>query len=134
MAEAKTINISEDDIQNKGSSFDLTEGDYAGKVVSVEDYVSANNNEGWVWEIDVKGTTFKMWTMFTQSSKWKMLEVMKSLHIDIQEGNVKFDPNAYIGIAIGVELEKNDDNEYLNIKKTFPVDADYSTKDSDIPF
>ena len=131
MVEAKTINITEDDITNKGSSFDLNEGDYEGKVISIADHVSANNNEGWVWEIDVKGTTFKMWTMFTASSKWKMLEVMKSLHVDIAEGNVKFDPNAYVGHAIGVELERNEDNDYLNIKKTFPIKDGKST---DIPF
>ena len=134
MVEAKKIIIAEEDL--KGSAkFDLVAGDYEGKVVSVKDHLSENGNEGWVWEIEVKGVNFKMWTMFTKNSKWKMIEVMKALKIDVSAGETSFDPNDYIGSFIGVELDKEEGSEYLNIVKTFPtVGSAKVEKDSDVPF
>ena len=120
MVDVKRINISEDDIQGSGS-FDLVAGDYEGKIVSVKDHLSEKGNEGWVWEIEAMGTVFKMWTMFTQSSKWKLLEVMKSLHIELKAGEMEFNPNDFIGKPIGVEIDKEEGSEYFNIVKTFPI-------------
>jgi hypothetical protein len=133
MVEAKTIRIAEDDL--KGSAkFDLEPGDYEGKILSVKDHVSATGNEGWVWEIEVKGVTFKMWTMFTQSSKWKMIEVMKALKIDVAEGDIAFNPNDYIGAYVGVELDKEEDSEYLNISRTFPTVGATKQTEGEVPF
>ena len=120
MVDSKKINISEDDIQGSGS-FELEAGDYEGKVTSVKDHLSEAGNEGWVWEIEAMGTTFKMWTMFTKSSKWKLIEVMKSLHIELKAGEMEFNPNDFIGKPIGVEIDKEEGSEYFNIVKTFPI-------------
>ncbi len=134
MVQAKKIIIAEDDL--KGSAkFDLEAGDYEGKIVSVKDHLSESGNEGWVWEIEVKGVNFKMWTMFTKNSKWKMIEVMKALKIDVSAGETSFDPNKYIGNFIGVELDKEEGSEYLNIVKTFPtVGSAKVENDTDAPF
>ena len=134
MVQPKRIVIAEDDL--KGSAkFDLEAGDYEGKIVSVKDHLSTGGNEGWVWEIEVKGINFKMWTMFTKNSKWKMIEVIKALKIDVSTGETSFDPNEYIGHYIGVELDKEEGSEYLNIVKTFPtVGSAKVEKDSDVPF
>ena len=57
MVQPKRIVIAEDDL--KGSAkFDLEAGDYEGKIVSVKDHLSTGGNEGWVWEIEVKGINF----------------------------------------------------------------------------
>ena len=73
--------------------------------------------------------------MFTKNSKWKMIEVMKALKIEVSEGDVSFDPNEYIGAYIGVELDKEEDSEYLNIVKTFPTVGKTKVEDKDeIPF
>ena len=134
MVQAKKIIIAEDDL--KGSAkFDLEAGDYEGKIVSVKDHLSESGNEGWVCEIEVKGVNFKMWTMFTKNSKWKMIEVMKALKIDVSAGETSFDPNKYIGNFIGVELDKEEGSEYLNIVKTFPtVGSAKVENDTDAPF
>ena len=120
MVDSKKISISEDDIQGSGS-FVLEAGDYEGKVVSVKDHLSEAGNEGWVWEIEAMGTVFKMWTMFTQSSKWKLLEVMKSLHVELKAGEMEFNPDNYIGKPIGIEIDKEEGSDYFNIVKTFPI-------------
>ena len=119
MVDSKKINISEDDIQGSGS-FELEAGDYEGKVVSVKDHLSEAGNEGWVWEIEAMGTMFKMWTMFTKSSKWKLIEVMKSLHVELKTGDMEFNPDDYIGKPIGIEIDKEEGSDYFNIVKTFP--------------
>jgi len=134
MVEAKKIRIAEEDLKG-AAKFDLEAGDYEGKIISVKDHLSASDNEGWVWEIEVKGVTFKMWTMFTKNSKWKMIEVMKALKIDVSEGDISFDPDEYIGAYIGVELDKEEDSEYLNIMKTFPTVGKTKVENKDdIPF
>ena len=120
MVDSKKINISEDDIQGSGS-FVLEAGDYEGKVVSVKDHLSKAGNEGWVWEIEAMGTMFKMWTMFTKSSKWKLIEVMKSLHVELKAGDMEFNPDDYIGKPIGIEIDKEEGSDYFNIVKTFPI-------------
>ena len=120
MVDSKKINISEDDIQGSGS-FVLEAGDYEGKVVSVKDHLSEAGNEGWVWEIEAMGTMFKMWTMFTKSSKWKLIEVMKSLHVELKAGEMEFNPDNYIGKPIGIEIDKEEGSDYFNIVKTFPI-------------
>jgi len=120
MVDSKKISISEDDIQGSGS-FELEAGDYEGKVTSVKDHLSEAGNEGWVWEIEAMGTSFKMWTMFTKNSKWKLIEVMKSLQVDVQVGEITFDPNDYIGKPIGIEIDKEEGSDYFNIVKTFPL-------------
>ena len=120
MVDSKKINISEDDIQGSGS-FELEAGDYEGKVTSVKDHLSEAGNEGWVWEIEAMGTTFKMWTMFTKSSKWKLIEVMKSLHVELKAGDMEFNPDDYIGKPIGIEIDKEEGSDYFNIVKTFPI-------------
>ena len=120
MVDSKKINISEDDIQGSGS-FVLEAGDYEGKVVSVKDHLSEAGNEGWVWEIEAMGTMFKMWTMFTKSSKWKLIEVMKSLHVELKAGDMEFNPDDYIGKPIGIEIDKEEGSDYFNIVKTFPI-------------
>ena len=120
MVDSKKINISEDDIQGSGS-FELEAGDYEGKVVSVKDHLSEAGNEGWVWEIEAMGTMFKMWTMFTKSSKWKLIEVMKSLHVELKAGDMEFNPDDYIGKLIGIEIDKEEGSDYFNIVKTFPI-------------
>tara|TARA_Y100001960_G_scaffold328060_1_gene415896 strand:- start:42 stop:440 length:399 start_codon:yes stop_codon:yes gene_type:complete len=120
MVDSKKINISEDDIQGSGS-FELEAGDYEGKVVSVKDHLSEAGNEGWVWEIEAMGTMFKMWTMFTKSSKWKLIEVMKSLHVELKAGEMEFNPDNYIGKPIGIEIDKEEGSDYFNIVKTFPI-------------
>ena len=120
MVDSKKISISEDDIQGSGS-FVLEAGDYEGKVVSVKDHLSEAGNEGWVWEIEAMGTMFKMWTMFTKSSKWKLIEVMKSLHVELIAGDMEFNPDDYIGKPIGIEIDKEEGSDYFNIVKTFPI-------------
>ena len=76
-----------------------------------------------------------MWTMFTKNSKWKMIEVMKALKIDVSAGETSFNPNDFIGSYIGVELDKEEGSEYLNIAKTFPtVGSAKVEKNSDVPF
>ena len=120
MVDSKKINISEDDIQGSGS-FELEAGDYEGKVTSVKDHLSEAGNEGWVWEIEAMGTMFKMWTMFTKSSKWKLIEVMKSLHVELKAGDMEFNPDDYIGKPIGIEIDKEEGSDYFNIVKTFPI-------------
>tara|TARA_R100000808_G_scaffold5062_3_gene15688 strand:- start:3289 stop:3687 length:399 start_codon:yes stop_codon:yes gene_type:complete len=120
MVDSKKISISEDDIQGSGS-FVLEAGDYEGKVVSVKDHLSEAGNEGWVWEIEAMGTMFKMWTMFTKSSKWKLIEVMKSLHVELKAGEMEFNPDNYIGKPIGIEIDKEEGSDYFNIVKTFPI-------------
>ena len=120
MVDSKKISISEDDIQGSGS-FVLEAGDYEGKVVSVKDHLSEAGNEGWVWEIEAMGTTFKMWTMFTKSSKWILIEVMKSLHVELKAGEMEFNPDDYIGKPIGIEIDKEEGSDYFNIVKTFPI-------------
>ena len=120
MVDSKKISISEDDIQGSGS-FVLEAGDYEGKVVSVKDHLSEAGNEGWVWEIEAMGTMFKMWTMFTKSSKWKLIEVMKSLHVELKAGDMEFNPDDYIGKLIGIEIDKEEGSDYFNIVKTFPI-------------
>ena len=120
MVDSKKINISEDDIQGSGS-FELEAGDYEGKVTSVKDHLSEAGNEGWVWEIEAMGTMFKMWTMFTKSSKWKLIEVMKSLHVELKAGEMEFNPDNYIGKPIGIEIDKEEGSDYFNIVKTFPI-------------
>ena len=120
MVDSKKINISEDDIQGSGS-FELEAGDYEGKVTSVKDHLSEAGNEGWVWEIEAMGTMCKMWTMFTKSSKWKLIEVMKSLHVELKAGDMEFNPDDYIGKPIGIEIDKEEGSDYFNIVKTFPI-------------
>ena len=105
MVDSKKISISEDEIQGSGS-FVLEAGDYEGKVVSVKDHLSEAGNEGWVWEIEAMGTMFKMWTMFTKSSKWKLIEVIKSLHVELKACELEFNPYNYIGKPIGIEIDK----------------------------
>ena len=120
MVDSKKISISEDDIQGSGS-FVLEAGDYEGTVVSVKAHLSEAGNEGWVWEIEAMGTMFKMWTMFTKSSKWKLIEVMKSLHVELKAGEMEFNPDDYIGKPIGIEIDKEEGSDYFNIVKTFPI-------------
>ena len=131
MVDSKKINISEDDIQGSGS-FELEAGDYEGKVVSVKDHLSEAGNEGWVWEIEAMGTMFKMWTMFTKSSKWKLIEVMKSLHVELKTGDMEFNPDDYIGKLIGIEIDKEEGSDYFNIVKTFPLKNTVETPEDSV--
>ena len=131
MVDSKKISISEDDIQGSGS-FVLEAGDYEGKVVSVKDHLSEAGNEGWVWEIEAMGTMFKMWTMFTKSSKWKLIEVMKSLHVELKTGDMEFNPDDYIGKLIGIEIDKEEGSDYFNIVKTFPLKNTVETPEDSV--
>ena len=70
--------------------------------------------------------------MFTKSSKWKLIEVMKSLHIELKAGDMEFNPDDYIGKLIGIEIDKEEGSDYFNIVKTFPLKNTVETPEDSV--
>ena len=134
MVTAKKISISADDLQGNGGG-QITAGEHEATVIGVEEFTSQAGNDGWKWIVQIGGLELKMYTMFTPESKWKLLEVMTSLGVPMEEGEIDFNPNDYINKKIGVELiEDAEDTRYLDIKKTFPINSSESVGRDDIPF
>ena len=134
MVTAKKISISADDLQGNGGG-QITAGEHEATFIGVEEFTSQAGNDGWKWIVQIGGLELKMYTMFTPESKWKLLEVMTSLGVPMEEGEIDFNPNDYINKKIGVELiEDAEDTRYLDIKKTFPINSSESVGKDDIPF
>jgi hypothetical protein len=142
---AKKISLTSDDISGNGGANQITPGDYEAAIVAVEDHVAQSGNEGWKWTVQVGKLKLFTFTMFTKNAKWKLVELMGALGIPMQEGEISFNPQDYVGKPVGVELIKDkNDERYLEINKFFPVgakkvaavDADAETEvdKSEVPF
>lgn len=143
--QAKKISLTSDDISGNGGANQITPGDYEATIIEVEDHVAQSGNDGWKWTVQVGRLKLRTFTMFTPNAKWKLVELMGALGIPMQEGEVSFNPQDYVGKPVGVELiEDKNDSRYLEINKFFPVgtkettvvNTDTSTEvdKNDIPF
>ncbi len=122
--QAKKISLTSDDISGNGGVNQITPGDYEATIVEVVDHVAQSGNEGWKWTVQVGKLKLFTFTMFTKNAKWKLVELIGALGLPMQEGEISFNPQDYIGKPIGVELiEDKNDSRYLEINKFFPVGA-----------
>jgi len=145
MVQAKKISLTTDDISGNGGANQITPGDYEATIVEVEDHVAQSGNEGWKWTVQVGRLKLRTFTMFTANAKWKLVELMGALGIPMQEGEISFNPQDYVGKPVGVELiEDKNDTRYLEINKFFPVgtkpatsvseSAENKVDNSEVPF
>jgi hypothetical protein len=96
--------------ESTGSYAALDPGEYEATLAGVEDYDKRHQGKthGWVWNFEVLGLPFKMWTAFTEKSLWKLAEVVgafdQSKVNDILDGVIDVDPNDYIGMTCVGEI------------------------------
>lgn len=85
------------------------EGDYRAKIIDVDDHTSSNDNEGWVWTIQVKNAKFPYYTMLEKNQLWKVRNLFVACGVNVPKKLINIDPNKLVGKELGVTLE---DDEY----------------------
>ena len=99
-----------------GSNFStkrIPEGDYAGKVVKVEDKDSKNDNPMWVFTIEVvhegrKGT-YPVYCLLEAKHLWKVRALFAACGLVLPKKRLAIDPNKIVGRKLGITME---DDEY----------------------
>ena len=110
-ATARAIEITAEDLESTGGSSDYEKlevpNDYYATVTKVEDYdnSSKGGSHGWVWFFDIEGLEFRIYTAFSKKARWKLVEVLESLDIDLSEGIADIDPNAFVGDVVGAHVD-----------------------------
>ena len=109
MATAQEFEFTDGDVAGSSGAYDEIEvpKDYEATVLSVDDYdnTADNRSKGWVWTFQVEGLPFKEWTSFSPGARWKLVELMTALGVEVEAGIGTVDPNSFIGHSLGVTVD-----------------------------
>lgn len=102
------------------------EGDYYARITAVADHTSKDDNEGWVFTIQIHGdgrASYPYYCNFDPKQLWKARNLAIAAGIKVPAAKVKMDPQKLVNRDIGVALE---DDEYegrvkSTIAAVFPV-------------
>jgi len=136
MATARRIEVTAEDLERKpgGGSYGNLEvpADYEAQLVSVEDYDkrSVGKSFGWIWNFDIEGLPFRVYTSFSLPARWKLIEVVSAFApSQINPGINDIDPATYVGMTVGAHVDFDVSEEkwdgtsprYREIKYVFPL-------------
>lgn len=142
MATARRFEITAEDLESSkrgagSSAYNMLEvpADYEAQLVSVEDYDkrSEGKSHGWVWEFSIEDLPFRVYTSFSLSARWKLIEVISAfVPGTLGTGVNDVDPSEFVGMSVGAHVDfdvpepKWDGNSprYREIKYVFPL-ADF---------
>lgn len=120
----------------------VKEGDYAAKIVKVEDGKSKKTDEfQYVFTIKLQAfsqNSYPYYCKLAENQLWKLRNLAVAAGLNVPKKRVKFDPNKVVGKAIGVSME---DDEFEGKEKSvigavFPISelagvGEMDTDDSD---
>ena len=120
------------------STTHLEEGDYLAKIIQVEDRPAKDDEEMWVFAIqlqDRKSAVYPFYCKLVENQLWKLRNLLIAAGKSVPKKRVAVDPNSIVGKTIGVTLE---DDEYegrlkSSIAAVFPASelADDADPDED---
>lgn len=101
-------------------------GDYAARVVKVEQTTSQAGNEMWVFAVqldDDASAVYPHRCVLNEANIWKVRNLLVAAGLNVPKKRVKVDPSKVIGKPIGITLE---DDEYEGklksvVQATFPA-------------
>lgn len=121
------------------------EGDYRAKVISVEETTSKQENDMWVYAIQLTSDASAVYPeriVLKENSLWKLRNLLQAAGMNVPKKKVAVDPNKVVGREIGITLE---DDEYEGKMKSVisavfkaseladdePEDSDAETEDDE---
>jgi hypothetical protein len=105
----------------------VSEGDYAAKIVKVEDGESSKDKEfQYIFTIKLEKfsqNSYPYYCKLQENQLWKLRNIAVAAGLNVPKRRVKFDPNKVVGKSIGVTME---DDEYEGKMKSvvgavFPI-------------
>lgn len=138
-ATPRRLEISEKDIQSAGedrpdsSAYALLEvpADYEAVLTDVSDYDYRDQGKsyGWIWNLEVEGLPFRIYTAFSTNARWKLVETLRAFEPALSAGALEQDPNRFVGKSVGAHLDWQYDPDtleegkanYREIKYLFPL-------------
>lgn len=105
-------------------------GDYAAKVVKVEETKSSAGNDMWVFTVTIDGDaqgSYPYRTLFEENQLWKIRNLFVAAGMNVPKKRINVDPAKIVGKAIAVTLE---DDEYEGKLKSV-IDAVFPVSDLD---
>lgn len=121
----------------------VAEGDYAAKIVSVEDGESKKSgNFQYIFTIKINKFSqyaYPYYCVLQENQLWKLRNIAVAAGLNVPKKRMKFDPNKVVGKSIGVSLEDDeytDDNGKTTLKSViaavFPI-AELAEGGEDMP-
>lgn len=112
------------------------EGEYAAKVVKVDDHTSKSENEGWAFTVQIDGdkrSTYPIYVSSDVKQAWKARSLAVACGLEPGKKVVNFNPNKLVGKTLGVILV---DDEYegrmkSSIDEWFPLEDLQGDADED---
>lgn len=129
-ASAKAVDFSgiEDKAGGNFSPRRVPTGDYAAKIVKVEDAKSKGDGE-FMYLFTIKLTkysqnSYPFYCKLAENQLWKLRNLLIAAGLNVPKKRMKLDPNKVVGKSIGVTME--DDDEYKGkiksvVQAVFPI-------------